>query len=224
MMKTVTILGLLTLIAAAPSGPNKIPPTTVITVSPAITGTVAFFPIFDIIRLQGGDLQSTCSFTTSENLEWQRAFAEFQLPVDPSRISRATLHVIEPSSGWSATPLPTDVHEVSLYPGDLVVDTSDYDVPVISVGTLETDANDDPVNRFFEFDVTRAIHRMHKTIVGMRIKLQVDPDQPCSEFQQAGSAFGEFYNYPPTLEIEFGAPKKNPKVEGPSDPVAPRVE
>ena len=204
-MKTTTILGLLVLAAITPSHAGN---TRVVTVQPTVTGTLTFFPIFGNLYVQGGDLQSTCFDTTTQNLEWRRAFIEFELPAAPAQIVRATLRITEPNNGWSAFPLPTDVHEVSLYPGDLVVDPSDYDVPTLPVGTIETDSNDDPVPRSFELDVTQAIRQMAKQVVGVRIKLQIDPTAPCVEFQQAGSEFGSLYLDPPTLQLEIEKARK----------------
>jgi hypothetical protein len=204
-MKTATSLGLLFLAVLTPSHAGN---TRVVTVQPTVTGTLTFFPVLDNLFVQGVDLQSTCFDTTGQNLEWRRAFAEFELPAAPARIVRATLQITEPNTGWSAFPLPTDVHEVSLYPGDLVVDPSDYDVPTLLVGTIETDANDDPVTRSFEFDVTQAIRQMAKQVVGVRIKLQIDPTDPCVEFQHAGSDFGSLFADAPTLLLEIEKGKK----------------
>ena len=205
MKRLVTILGFVALAAVTPSGAGS----RVVTIEPAATGTLAFFPVFDILRLQGGDLQSTCFVTTDQNLEWRRSFFEFELPVPARRIVRATLIITETNGVFVPTPLPTDVHEVSAYPGDLVVDLSDYDAPTLPVGTIETDPNDDPNPHSFELDVTRAIRQLRKDAVGFRIKLQVDPDAPCVEVGTAGSAFGGPFFYPPTLRLEVRSGPKD---------------
>lgn len=199
-MKTAAILCGVTLLAI--TAPGAAPGTRTVTLQPGATGTLAFFPDLDILRIQGGDLQSLCLSTSAPNLEWRRSFMEFDLPVPAAQVIRATLAITETRGGVSPTPAPTDVHEVSAYPGDLAVDESDYDVPALLVGTIETDPNDDPSLRVTELDVTRAIRQIRKEVVGFRIKLAIDPDEACSGF--AGSDFGGGpYNYPPTLTLRI---------------------
>lgn len=169
------------------------------TLTPETVGTIAFFPNLDLLHLASGEIQSTCFNTTGENLEFRRGFVEFGLPHFPRGILEATLILTETRGGWTSIPLPTDVHEVSSYAADLVVDTADYDAPATLVGTLETDPNDPPELREIRFNVTEVVRRAHGNRLGFRIKLQNDPSAPCTSF--AGSDFGGLYHYPPRLEI-----------------------
>ena len=200
MKKTAILCGLALLAVTAP---GAAPGGRTVTLQPTATGTLAFFPFLDILRIQGGDLQSTCFVTTETNLEWRRSFVEFDLPVPPNRIEQATLAITETRGGWTATPVPTYVHEVSAYPADLAVEESDYDVPTRPVGTIETDGNDNPSLRVTTIDVTTAIRQIRKGAVGFRIKLAIDPDAPCVDFDFAGSDFGGPYLYPPLLTLEI---------------------
>ena len=204
MKKTAILCGLALL---AVTTPGADPGGDTVTLQPTATGTLAFFP--SGILWKGSELQSTCFVTTETNLEWRRSFMEFALPVPPNQVVRATLAITETRGGVTTAPIPTDVHEVSAYPGDLVVDESDYDVPTRPVGTIETDVNDDPALRVTTIDVTSAIRHIRKEAVGFRIKLAIDPDAPCVDFDFGGSEFGGPFNYPPTLTLDIRKPKKN---------------
>ena len=72
---------------------------------------------------------SFCANTTGENLEFNRGFMEFALPVVPPRVVKATLIVTETRNSSTTTPKPPDVHELAVYPADLVIGTADYDAP-----------------------------------------------------------------------------------------------
>jgi hypothetical protein len=171
-------------------------------IRPQALGSVTFFPNFDLLFVRDtGRMLSSCSNTTGENLEFNRGFMEFSLPVVPMRVVKATLIVTETRTGTTTTPKPPDVHELSVYPADLVIGTADYDASADLIGTFETDVNDPPDLRRFTFDVTDAIRRLRKRDVGFRIKMQIDPDGPCDDF--AGSEFGDVSIERPTLEIEF---------------------
>ncbi len=173
-------------------------------IHPQALGTVTFFPNFDLLFVRDtGRMLSFCANTTGENLEFNRGFMEFALPVAPRRVVKATLIVTETRNASTTTPKPPDVHELGVYPADLLIDTADYDAPVASVATFETDVNDPPDLRRFTFDVTDAIRLLKKKDAGFRIKLQIDPDGPCVDFQ--GSEFGDVAIDRPTLQIEFRA-------------------
>ncbi len=177
--------------------------------TPKAAGTLAFFPHFELLFVRSeSDIQSTCFNTTGENLEFRRGFMEFRLPVPPPRVVRATLTITETRATIS-TPLPPDVHELSSYSADLAVDTSDYDAPTIDITTFETDPNEPPNLRELRFDVTEAVQQARRKAIGFRIKLQIDPDEPCVDF--AGSGFGGLFVQPPVLEVEFrGGPGSTP--------------
>jgi hypothetical protein len=172
----------------------------VVTLEPAAMGTLSFLPMLDILGFEGTDMFSYCTFTTTAGFNWRRSFFEFELPVPPDWIRKATLTLNEVDGTWSSVPFPTDVHEVSAYPGDGLVDVSDFDTPTVLVGTLETDFNDDPNLHVFEFDVTSVVQQFRKKIIGFRIKLQIDPDTPCTQLS-AGSFFAGPFQYPPTLRL-----------------------
>jgi hypothetical protein len=183
--------------------------TATVSLNPQALGTVTFFPIFgDLFVLDTGRMRSYCTNTTGDNLQFDRGFMEFKLPVLPKRIVKATLSVTETRGATLATPVPPDVHEVAVYPADLVIDTADYDEPAELIGTIVTDSNDPPDLRVFTIDVTKAIRQLSGGNVGFRIKLQIDPDSPCVDF--AGSDFGDVSIAPPTLQIEFG-PRGGPR-------------
>jgi hypothetical protein len=168
------------------------------TLSPQVVGTIVDFPILHQRYVQNGVIYSTCFSTTGENLEFRRGYMEFDVPVRSKRVLSATLTITETKGGWTATPFPPDVHEVSFYPADLVVDLADYDAPTVPLATFETDPNDPIGLRKLRFDVTSAIQNAKRDKVGFRIKLQIDPGG-CAGF--AGSTFGEIYIEPPRLEI-----------------------
>lgn len=169
------------------------------TLSPRVVGTIVDFPNLHYRYVQNGVLYSTCFDTTGENLEFRRGYMEFDVPVRSKRVISATLTITETRGGWTATPLPPDVHELSFYPADLVVDLADYDARAVPLASFETDSNDPIELRKIRFDVTSAIRIARQDKVGFRIKLQVDPNGGCPTF--AGSTFGEIYIEPPRLEI-----------------------
>lgn len=190
----------LALVAAAPAMAG----TATMTLHPKAAGTVTRFPNFNLTYVQSdSDIQSTCFDTTGENLEFRRGFMEFRLPVPNHVIVRATLKLTE-TRGVTTFPFPPDVHELSSYPADLVVDETDYDASTHEVTTFETDMNDDPSLSNLTFDVTDAVRQSRGKTIGFRIKLQIDPDAPCAQLQSAGSSFGGLSAGQPTLEIEFG--------------------
>jgi len=181
--------------------------TAVMTLTPKAAGTVTRFPNFNLLYVQSdSDVYSTCFNTTGENLEFRRGFMEYRLPVSPRVVVRATLTLTE-TRAVITTPVPPDVHEVSAYPADLVVTTTDYDTPTQNITTFETDANEEP-NPHVAIDVTDAVQQAKGRQIGFRIKLQIDPDGPCVNF--AGSGFNGLFNNPPTLEIEFGHAQASP--------------
>jgi hypothetical protein len=204
-MKTATILCLLVL-AIATSAQAK--DTRTVTVLPTVTASIVYFPYFNNISVWENSVYSYCSQTTPQNLEWRRGFMEFELPADPALIVHATLALTE-GQGSTPVPVPSVLHEVSIYPADLVVDTSDYDIPTLLVGTLEIDPNNDPGVYTFMFDVTGPIQQLRRTMVGFRVKLAIDPDTPCLDIVDTSADFFSDYYHPPTLTLEVL--KKTPK-------------
>jgi hypothetical protein len=197
-MKPLPILVLVFLAAATAAVAD---PPVVTTISSQASGTVRFFPnlgILDMAPVGSFPVQSTCFDTTGQNLEWRRGFAEFAIPVFADDIKRATIVVTDASSGFITTPVPRDVHEVAYYPGDLVVEPADFDRPATLIGTFRTDNNDEPSNppRDFLFDVTGAVRAAQGSALGFRIKLEIDPAEPCAAIGFAGTQF-----WPITLEI-----------------------
>jgi hypothetical protein len=199
-MRILRVSLILALVAAIPAMAG----TAAITIHPKAAGTVTKLPNFNLLFVQSdSDIQSTCFDTTGENLEFRRGFMEFRLPVPIHVIVRATLRLTE-SRGVTTFPFPPDVHELSSYPADLVVDETDYDAPTQEVATFETDVNQDPSLSGLTFDVTDAVRQLRGKAIGFRIKLQIDPDAPCVEFQSAGSSFGGLSSLQPSLDLELG--------------------
>jgi len=197
-MRTLRIFIVLALSAVTP----VVAATATATLLPKAAGTLTFFPNFDLLLVQSdGEISSLCFSTDADNLQFRRGFVEFAMPVSPKRVVKATLTITENQTGQITTPKPPDVHELSLYPADLVVGTRDYDAPTTLIGTFETNVNDPPALRRFTFDVTDAIRQSGKGGIGFRIKLQIDPAGPCVDF--AGSDFGGLFFEPPSLAIEI---------------------
>ena len=166
---------------------------------PQVTGSIRSLPLEP--APVGGMIQSTYFRTTLGNKEFRRGFAEFQIPAFATSVQKATL-VLTESRGWTAYPLPPDVHELSFYPADLVVSVEDYDRPTTLIATLETDANED--TRVFTFDVTTILRMFQGGNLGFRVKLALDPTLDIYGF--AGSGFGELSTTPPRIEVTFGEP------------------
>src|SRR5580765_4042413 len=121
-MQILRVSLVLALAAAAPAMAG----TAAITIHPKAAGTVTKLPNFNLLFVQSdSDIQSTCFDTTGENLEFRRGFMEFRLPVPNHVIVRATLKLTE-HRAVTTFPLPPDVHELSAYSADLVVDPTDY--------------------------------------------------------------------------------------------------
>lgn len=157
------------------------------TVAPYVVGSLTFFPEFGIgPRVQSTDSVRSVYFrTTADNRQFDRGFAEFALPLVPD-LFRATARFDE-CHGWTAFPLPPDIHELSYYPAaDLQVDAADWDRPTTLVTTLETD-----VNRLelasFSVNVTDMVIQYQGSAVGLRFKLAADP--ALLSFGFAGSQF-----------------------------------
>ena len=194
------------LILAAASLALAAPPETIL---PQSTGTIRYLPFLGIKGAApvGDSLQSTCFVTTANNLEWRRAFMEFSIPEFDKDVKEATLIITNTQSAVTSYPFAPDVHEVSSYPADLIIDASDYDASTALLGTLETDVNEGGIKPI-EFDVTDLVRQSQGGNLGFRIKLQIDP-AGCPTF--AGSDFGGFFNYPPKLVIKAkGAPTDDP--------------
>jgi len=178
---------------------SEVPP---VVIAPTDTGTIRFFPELGILNAPVGDsIQSTYLKTTDQNRQFQRGFIEFTIPVFNEEIQQATLILTE-NRGTTTFPFPPDLHELSFYQSDLVVDTSDYNRPTTLLTSFETDVNE-PV-QIFSFDVTSLINQFQGDNLGLRIKLAVDPT--LNAFTVIGSSFGTLNNInSPRLELTFSS-------------------
>lgn len=135
--------------------------------------------------------------TTDMNREFRRGFAEFVIPgfrdVFSARI------VLEEWRAGIAFPLPPDRHELSYYTDvDRVVGLDDYDRPMTVLTTFETDVN--VHMQSFAFDETELVRRLRGSGLGLRIKLEADPDYMAMGF--LGTGFSS-YSSPPGIVIEI---------------------
>lgn len=156
-------------------------------ITPGATGTVRFLPEFNIgpeLAPVGDSVQSTYFRTTSQNREFRRGFAEFDLP-PLSNFFGATL-IFRECRAITTFPLPPDVHELSYYLSvDMMIDGSDYGGATVGIGTFETDFNLE--NASFSFDVTSLVRQQQGGSLGLRFKLADDPTR--TSFFFAGSQF-----------------------------------
>jgi hypothetical protein len=161
--------------------------------APEAVGTVGRWPdleLPDIVR--EGTLQATYFRTTESNREFRRAFLEFEIPVLPRGIGKATL-LITRSGGAEA------VLELSAYPADLAITLGDYDQAVTEITTFEADP--DPRGETFVLDVTDIVKMSQGQNLGLRIKLAIDPVFAGEGF--AGVGFQEASQaFPPRLVIQ----------------------
>ena len=121
----------------------------------------------------GGDAQSYYFRTTDTNREFRRGFIEFVIPrfndVFSARI------VLREWRAATAHPLPPDRHELSFYTEvDRVVDTGDYDRATTALAMFETDGN--VHMQSFDFDASELVRRLRGAGLGLRVKLEADPD------------------------------------------------
>ncbi|UCF07953.1 MAG: PKD domain-containing protein, partial [Thermoplasmata archaeon] len=168
------------------------------TITPQDSGTIRYLPEMNI--LEGApvqtSVQSTYFKTTTQNREFRRGFFEFSVPDLGGYTSNATL-ILREYRGWTSYPHPPDVHELSYYPADLVIDTDDYDRPTTFITTFETDRNE-PLRKFY-IDVTGVINQFQGNNLGFRIKLAADPTY--NDTGSLGSGFGSLDANTPTIEI-----------------------
>jgi len=171
------------------------------TLAPADAGTVRFLPSVNILeRSLNTDIVSSCQLRLGVIVDFRRGFVEFAIPTFRKAVDKAVLVITDNNGAFTPSPAPPAVHEISFYPGDLRVETTDYDVPTTLIGTFETSINDDPSNpRPLRFDVTEAVRQSQGGNLGFRIKLQLDP-QECPPLNN-GSEFGSLFQLPPILEI-----------------------
>jgi hypothetical protein len=165
---------------------------------PVVSGTIRYFPELGVLEAAPlcSEIQSTFFKTTEVNREFRRGFLEFAVPEIDGEIQRATL-ILGESRGWTAQPLPADLHEISYYPADLEVTADDFGQSTTPLDTFETDPNLQPAQ--FSFDVTSLVNEFRGKELGFRIKLALDPlqDQACWQ----GSEFGSLSAVTPSLEI-----------------------
>ena len=168
------------------------------TVYPVSTGTVEYFPVFQVLQMPVGDtIQSTCSQTTSDNLSWRRGFMEFIAPALPLKGPKRAILVIEDQGGRANSPVPPVVHRLLYYPADLVVGNDDFDAAATEWATFKNDAN--ASLRTYRIDITPLVREFAGRPLGFRIQLDVDPAGPCPF--PGGTGFGSLFNHPPVIEV-----------------------
>ncbi|MBI4586358.1 MAG: hypothetical protein HY717_20305 [Planctomycetes bacterium] len=165
---------------------------------PKDAGTIRFFPEFGILEQApvGNDVQSTYFKTTDENREFRRGFIEFAIPDFEGQLQGGTLILGDDGGGGNSR--PPDVHELSYYPADLLVNVDDFDAPATLLATFES--HGDSPNEFFSFDITAVILEFRGKDLGFRIKLELDPD--FSDFGSFGAGFGSLAHNYPRIEIK----------------------
>ncbi|MBF8296887.1 MAG: hypothetical protein HW389_3432 [Bacteroidetes bacterium] len=161
------------------------------TILPQISGSIRFLPELGILDAAhvGTAVQSTYFKTTNVNREFRRGFIEFAIPPIQGQILEAKL-ILRENRGTSSTPVPPDVHELSYYPADLIVNTDDFNRPTTFLVSFETDVN--LSTETFSFDITSLITQFVGSSLGFRIKLAIDPT--FNGFGGFGSGFGELGN------------------------------
>jgi hypothetical protein len=145
-----------------------------ISLTPPASGTIRYFLEFNMLQPApvGNMVQSTYFKTTDVNREFRRGFFEFAIPQIQGQIFNATLILTE-NRAHTTFPLPPDIHEITFYNADLVVNIEDYNRPTTFLASFETDANDLP--QTFSFDITQVIIEFEGSNLGFRVKLAVDP-------------------------------------------------
>lgn len=142
---------------------------------PEAIASIRRFPEFGIVDGGGvdGDMQSYYFRTTDMNREFRRGFSEFVIP-EFKNVFAAKV-VLRETRGGTTFPLPPDLHELSFYTDvDRLVDTGDFDRATTALGTFETDVNEE--QRKFEFDASSLVTRLRGAGLGIRVKLEADPN------------------------------------------------
>jgi len=144
------------------------------TLTPAASATIRCLPELGLLQTApvGNMVQSTYFKTTDLNREFRRGFIEFAIPQIQGKIFSATL-ILRETRGYTAFPLPPDLHQITFYNADLVVNIDDYNRPTTFLASFETDNNDLP--QTFSFDIAQLIAEFKGSNLGFRIKLAVDP-------------------------------------------------
>lgn len=171
----------------------------VIAIVPLVTGTVQHLPELGILADAGvgSMIQSSYFKTTNLNREFRRGFVEFSVPLITDEILSARL-VLPESRGWTSFPLPPDVHSISYYPADLVIDTDDFDRTTVFLARIETDVN--LPTQTFSLDVSDLVKVFAGSNLGFKIQLDNDPTR--ADFGTSGTGFSEpFATSPTRLEV-----------------------
>lgn len=158
-----------------PGGPTPPVAHAVTFIRPEAIASVRRLPELGVFEGGGidGDAQSYYFRTTDVNREFRRGFAEFVIPGFKDVFSARV--VLRETRAGIAHPLPPDRHELSWYSDiDRVVDTGDYDRSTTALATFETDVN--VHMQSFVFDASEVVRRQRGAGLGLRVKLEADPD------------------------------------------------
>jgi hypothetical protein len=123
-----------------------------VSVRPTASGTLRMAPQMDMLEVApvGSTVQSMFFDTTMYGPEHRHGIVEFDLPALGGRLVSATLKFND-RHGWQLQAVPSDLHKLSLYSADGVVDTADWVREGSPFTTFATDLNDmNPQERSFD--------------------------------------------------------------------------
>ncbi len=181
-MGVAAIAFLIVLSVAVPLGGPGIDSRPAVALMPDATGTVRYLPEMGILdRAPVAELVQSGYFRTTDlNREFRRGFIELSVPEVQEPIFFAALILAE-NRGWTAMPLPPDLHEVSYYTDvDLAITAEDYNRSTTLLASIETDVNLEQDT--FAIDVTPFVLQHQGGSLGFRVKLVAEPT-----FEQEGS-------------------------------------
>lgn len=143
-----------------------------ITLAPTAIGTIGYQPELGTFSAFSNDDLQSAYFRLESTREFRRAFLEFPLPALSGHVVSAVLKMHDESATSGG---PLDVHDLSYYLADLVVQQSDYTNETTFVSTFTTDPNQsrEPI----EVDVTQPVAQWLGARLGLRVKVATDPNE-----------------------------------------------
>jgi hypothetical protein len=115
----------------------------------------------------GNEVQSSYFRTNSVNEEFRKGVAEFYVP---GEITGAVLQFRE-HRGWTSYPLPSDRHQIEVYPANLELDPEDFGERGVVVGTFDSDPNLEPAFAN-SYDLTKAVQQVGAGKLGLRFSIE----------------------------------------------------
>jgi hypothetical protein len=137
-------------------------------VLPTAQGTIQSIPRLGVFGVApvGSEIQSSYFRSNSVNEEFRRGIAEFYVT---GEISGAVLQFRE-HRGWTSYPLPSDSHQIEVYPANLELDPEDFGERGVLVGMFDTDPNLEPIFAN-AYDLTKAVQQIGAKL-GVRFSLE----------------------------------------------------